>query len=415
MSEEKMIVETIVSTDSFKNYTPNGFIPLLMQYAKQKDLFSFFEHLNLNRKEVDYNHLDFIKTWIMAIACGCSYTKDINYVLKPYPGTARLLGMSSFPEQSNCNRFLKAFTFKNLSELDFIFNQITKLLYPQKIIKVYDVDATGIIANGKTYEYNEKGYFSKKRGQHGYQIMFGHANNYILSIFLDPGNTSTGARFWDSYYTVCENFGPENIKMIRGDSIHGSGHNIEELIEINQAFVLRGYDSRTAKKFSKNIPKNQWLELDDNSKYCDIGWHKITSCKYPVKIIIQKIYKPKKKKYLYRFLCLNIHGLNGDECSWLYNGRVGIEKVIETEKNGLHIKELKSRKYTANQVFLYFASITHNLITSFRDKVLTKIGLGDNGIKEITRRLMHIPAKIGKNDKLLLPESHPMVKRMFEK
>jgi hypothetical protein len=93
---------------------------------------------------------------------------------------------------------------------------------------------------------------------------------------------------------------------------------------------------------------------------------------------------------------------------------VGIEKLIETEKNGLHITELKSRTYTANQAFLYLASITHNLITSFRDEVLSKIGLGDNGIKEITRRLMNIPAKIGKNDKLLLPESHPMAKQMFK-
>ncbi len=403
-----------MSTDSFTNYTPTGFIPLLIQYAKQKGIFSLFDFLDLKRKEVKYSHLDMVKTWIMAIACGCSYTKDINYVLKPYPGTANLLGLDSFPEQSNCNRFLRTFTFHNLVELDYIFNQIARLLYPCEIIPVYDIDCTGLIANGKTYEFNKKGYFPKRRGERGYQLMLGHADNYILSFFLDSGNTNPGARFWDSYYTICENFGPENIKMIRGDSIHGSGPNMEELMKLDQTFVLRGYDSRTAKNFSKNIPEYKWVDFDNNTKIYDIGWQKISSCKYPLKIVLQKIYKPKKKKIIYRSLCLNIKGLYDDECLWLYNGRVSIESLIETEKNGLHITKLKSRGYIANQVFLYLAFITHNLITSFRNEVLSQIGLENNGIKDITRRLMNIPAKIGKNNKLYFPEAHPMIKQMFK-
>jgi hypothetical protein len=329
VSEEKVVVNTVVSTAPFTDYTPTGFIPLLMQYAKQKGVFSLFDSLNLERKEVDYSHLDMIKTWITAIACGCSYTKDINYVLKPYPGTARLLGLDSFPEQSTCNRFLRAFTFQNITELDYSFNQIAKLLYPMKVIPFTDIDCTGVLANGETYEYNEKGYFPKQKGERGYQLMFGYANDFILSFFLYPDNTSHGARFWDVYYNICETFGPENIKVVRGDSIHGSGLNIEELMEINQAFILRGYDSRTARNFSQDIPRNKWLEFDNNSKICDIGWKKITNCKYPVKIVLQRIYKPKKNKEIYRFLCVNIKGLYGDECSWLYNDRVGIESLIK--------------------------------------------------------------------------------------
>lgn len=412
-SEEKTVVKTVVSTDPFRDYTPTGFIPLLMQYARQKGLFSCFKSLHLERKEIDYSDLDMIKTWIAAIACGCSYTKDINYVLKPYPGTARMLGLDSFPEQSSCNRFLKAFSWRSLIGLDNSFNQTAKLLYPEDVIPVLDVDCTGIIANGATYEYNEKGYFPKKRGERGYQLMYGYANDFILSLFLDPGDTSHGARFWDSYYNVCENFGPDSIMMIRGDSIHGSGLNIEELMELNQAFVLRGYDSRTARKFSQDIPRNQWLDFDDYTSFCDIGWQKISSCKYPIKIVIQRIYRPKADKELYRFICINIKDLYGDECIWLYNNRADIESLIKTEKNGLHITNLKSRKYTANLAFMYLASITHNLITAFRNKVLSKIGLENHGIKEITKRLMNIPAKIDKDSNLLFPELHPMVKQMF--
>jgi len=385
-----------------------------MQYAKQKGIFSYFENLNLERKEVNYSHLDMIKTFITAIACGCSYIKDINYELKPYLGTANLLGMDSFPEQSNCNRFIRDFTFQNITEMDYIFNQIAKQLYSKEVIYDYDVDCTGLIANGKTYEFSEKGYFPNNRGAKGYQLMLGTSDDFILSMFFDPGNTSPGARFWDSYYNVCENFGQENIKFIRGDSIHGSGPNIQELMEINQPFLLRGYKSNTARNFSKNVPKNKWIEFDNCTKICDIGWKNISSCRYKVNIVLQKIYRPKKDKTIYRFLTSNIKGLTGPEKAWLYNDRVDIEILIEAEKNGLHITDFNTRSYTGNIIMMYLAFITHNVITSFRKEVLSKINLGDCGIKKITKKLMNIPAKIGKKGELKFPKLHPMIKRMFK-
>jgi hypothetical protein len=47
IKEERVIVDTIVSTDSFTDYTPTGFIPLLMQYAKQKGIFEYFKTVKL--------------------------------------------------------------------------------------------------------------------------------------------------------------------------------------------------------------------------------------------------------------------------------------------------------------------------------------------------------------------------------
>lgn len=410
---EIMVIDTVIAKESFEDYLPTGFLPLLMKYAQQRDLFSLFDHLNFFSKEVEYTHLDKIKTILAAIACGCAYTKDINYKLKPYQGTARMLGLNSFPDQSQINRFLREFTFQNLSELDLVFNESIRLFYPRKKIDVLDVDATGLIAQGKTYEGNKKGYVTEKRGVRGYQLMLGYAHDYIFANFLDPGNTNAGARFWDSYYTVAETIGRENIKIVRADGIHGTGPNIQELIEINQPFIIRGYHPKTAKKFSKGIPEYEWSSFENGVKICDIGWQRITNCKYPVRVILQRYFKPKKAKTIYRHLYTNIDGIKDDETVWLYNGRVDIESMIDAQKNGIYIRKLKTRNYKGIKAFIYFACIVHNLITAFRQDVLSEIGLENSGIKEITRRLMDIPAKIGDKNEIIFPESHPMIRRIF--
>ncbi len=47
---EIKVVDSIVTTDSFDDIVPTGFLPLLLNYAQQQDLFSLFNHLNFSCK-----------------------------------------------------------------------------------------------------------------------------------------------------------------------------------------------------------------------------------------------------------------------------------------------------------------------------------------------------------------------------
>lgn len=412
--KEVTIVDNKVTTDSFDDVVPTGFLPLLLCYAQQRDFFSLFDHLNIPTKEVKYSHLDMVKTLIAAIACGCSYIKDINYKLRPYRATANLIGLNiGFPEQSQVNRFLKSFDFHSLSRLVLIFDEAVKLLNSRKKVDIFDYDATGLVTYGKTYEFSKKGYVSKKRGDRGYILSAGYAHNYILANFLDPGNTNHGSRFWDSIYAAADIFGFDNIGMIRADGIQGTGPNIEELIKIDKQFIIRGYHPSTAKNFSKGLYEYQWSTFEDGVSICDIGWQRITNCKYPVRVILQRYYKPKKKEYIFRHIYCNNTKLKADEIVLLYNDRIEIESMYKSSKNGLHINKLNTRNYLGLNVSIYFTFLVHNLITSFRKEVLSKLGLEDIGINEITRRLMDIPAKVGDDNLLIFPEAHPYVKRLL--
>jgi hypothetical protein len=55
---------------------------------------------------------------------------------------------------------------------------------------VVDFDQTGLIANGRTYEFAEKGYFPKKKNQRGYKASatFTGEHSETVALFLDPGN-----------------------------------------------------------------------------------------------------------------------------------------------------------------------------------------------------------------------------------
>ena len=65
---------------------------------------------------------------------------------------------------------------------------------------IVEIDQSGLIANGKSYETAQKGYFCKKKNQKGYQLsaaFCGGENRETISLYLDPGNTHCSDRFDD--------------------------------------------------------------------------------------------------------------------------------------------------------------------------------------------------------------------------
>ncbi|MHB8986819.1 MAG: hypothetical protein ACYC38_12975 [Eubacteriales bacterium] len=93
----------------------------------------------------------------------------------------------------------------SLSQLDTIYSLSAQYfslasMLPDKVD--IDIDSTGLIANGHTYQLNRKGYFSKQRGEKGYQLSMliaGLTGDVLVHSFM-PGNHSAPSDFIDLVY-----------------------------------------------------------------------------------------------------------------------------------------------------------------------------------------------------------------------
>lgn len=71
-----------------------------------------------------------------------------------------------------------------------------------------------------------------------------------------------------------------------------------------------------------------------------------------------------------------------------------------------------------NGVYLSIASATHNLISLFRDKVLSRTGIEDLGIQAIVKKLAGISAKFEKEQgKMIIffPAGHELARRFIQR
>ena len=193
---------------------PTGALSLLLVFAERLGVWELFDqHFRVSMKSVDYTPLQKLQTLISSLAVGCEWTKDINHKLRPYPMGARLLAMERFPDQSSINRFLHQLGGHQRQQLELISEQLLQRfgLWCQTERVDLDIDSSGLMVYGRTYEGIRKGYFPRQRGRRGYRLTIAStrhpAGPEILSLFLDPANIASAGRFWDCLYQAAEVLG----------------------------------------------------------------------------------------------------------------------------------------------------------------------------------------------------------------
>lgn len=132
------------------------------------------------------------------------------------------MNIPRIPEQSQINRIYHRLGIYNLFEIQQVMDtQISQYCIPllgDGKVDI-DIDTTGLVAYGETYELRQKGYFSHQQGKKGYQLtaaVTGGKHNFLLAGIFDPGNYSPGCRFLDIIYTVAETLGSlDKIGIIR--------------------------------------------------------------------------------------------------------------------------------------------------------------------------------------------------------
>lgn len=225
------LMNKIVSYTPKESKTKQGFLWLIIavDYMKTQGYFDFFDQIDVKMKEVKYSVKQKLITVICSIVVCCGYTKDINSKLVPDEATAEILDMKRFPDQSQINILLRKFDENNIVELkqthEMIFEN-SSLSSSIDETKIIDIDQTSLIANGKTYELAEKGYFPKKKNQKGYKVSASYSGNSkeALSLYLEKGNTDEFANMENILNDINKFYKTDSLKdiIVRADAGYGS-------------------------------------------------------------------------------------------------------------------------------------------------------------------------------------------------
>ena len=396
-----------IDTTNSDHYSESAFVLSVAEYAMEMDFFGPFDWIELDIKEVQNRLLDKHKTGIFSVVAGCPSTYAINTILHPQKVVSEALGLfNGFTEQSLMNRFyrrLDGSVLEQMGDVHRFLVQEHSTTCRMDGMKVVDIDATGLVANGEQYEFAESGYFAKHRGVQGYQLTLSSCCGEVLTFLFDPGNIRPTCPFVEVMYALAETVGSFEEVFIRADRELGSGPNVTFLVDHRCGFLLKGYDNRTARKFARTLRsqlQRRWVTVESDKEslvqIADAGMQKIPNCPYLIHVYLErKRKKDGKLRYDYAYYVTSLSSVQICEESVhsFYNERVTIESVIKEDKSQLLLKNLRTKEYLGIQAFLFHGFMAHNLMKWFARDVLNDTELEGVRIPTMVRTLtrLHVP------------------------
>jgi len=409
-------------TGEFKEEKTSAWLAGFLKFAQSIGVLEILEQVKVKMKEVDYTVHQKMITLLLSIVSGCRYTSDINEKLVPDTVAANIVGMDRFPDQSQINELIRRVDHQGLEQFKHVHHQLfmqnAQCLSSTGFV-VVDIDQSGLIANGKTYELVEKGYFCKRKNQKGYQLsaaFCGGKNSETISMYLDSGNHHCSGRFDDLINDILAKLSDirkDNRLIIRMDSGYGSDDNLLR-IKDKIWFVAKAYSSARATKLAKTISEQDWYEVDPFVDIYELPNKGTDGLRY---ILVRTM--TRKGIFEYTMLVSNIPSakMSALEMYYFYNKRQTIEAFFKTCKNIYHIKNLRTRKFEGIQAFLWMVFITHNLLSWFKSTMLSDTKLEGVGTKTLVEKLGSIVAEVRKTGdtiRVILPQISVLARKFAE-
>ena len=399
----------------FKQETASTWLTSILQFASDIDFFKPFQGFKLKMKEVHYTVYQKLTTILSSIIMGCESTKDINEVLSPEILAANMLGMDHFPDQSQINIMLKRMDKESVEQLQNIHHELfmnysSSVYSPDNI--VIDIDQSGLVANAKSYEFAQKGYFPDKRGKVGYQVSAAFAGEHseVVDFYFDPGNVHCQDRMDDLISSIVLKF-KEQIKankvIVRGDSGYGSIQNIEKLMSIKGLkFIIKGYSSKKATNIAKGVSFDLYEKADDA-----VWVYELPKEDGNFRSILVQILGT-KGELSYTLLHTNIKEseLSAVEAFHFYNSRQTIEAFFKIAKNTYGIKNLRTSSYYGIYSFIWLVFMAHNLISWFKVNKLKSSELYNVGIKTLVEKCSKIKGLVKRTSDGIIVIMDPLSK-----
>lgn len=367
--------------DSSKHAT-NGFLLAIIAFAQQIGCLAAITWVNVPMKAVKHSVSEKIMTLLLSYTIACRSSNAINTHLGPDQVVAASLGLAGFADDSSFSRFyarIDAGAVDDLRSVVQMLNEGHGLARHMDGIIVVDVDGTGLVVKGNQFEWADEGYFAKQRGAQGYQLSLAIASNAgkeVLAHLLDAGHVNTGSRFFDVLYQVGETLGFLDERVfIRADRGYGVGESITHLLDLKVGFLIKGRDSRTAKKWVDQFGAALlWVPVAETCWVVDIGPQCMPNCPYPVRTILIRTLNEKKQAYAYSYFVTTLPYAHCAEVDifHFYNQRVTLEKLIERCKNVWEITHLPTHHFEGLLFYFELRFLAYNLVLWYQHYVLAQ-------------------------------------------
>lgn len=382
------------TNDNCKEETTSTWLISVMQFGLKSSIFKPFESFKLKMKQVKYSIYQKLIITMMSIVIGCETTKDINEKLGVEKLALNMFGLDTVPDQSQINELIRRFDQDSINQLQTIHHNLfmqnsNSAHSPERV--VVDIDQTGLIANGKSFQLAEKGYFAKKKNQSGYQLAAAFTGNHseTVAMFLDSGNSHCTDHYNDLLKSIISKYKDQlsNYNLIlRTDSGFGSANSLEKLLSIPKLkFVTKGYSTKTASNLAKDIDYAEYIQADKAAWVYELPQN--NGVRY---IIVQTLSSKGKLKYSLLITNISSNEMNSVELFHFYNGRQTIEAFFKMAKNVYHIRNLRTAEFYGIYGFLWLVFITHNLISWFKSTVLYGTELENMGIRALVKTVGNI-------------------------
>ncbi|MDU2266931.1 MAG: transposase [Clostridium celatum] len=380
--------------DNCKEETTSTWLIAVMQFGLKLNLFKPLQSFKLKMKQVKYSVYQKLIVTMMSIVIGCETTKDINEKLGVEKLALNMFDMDTSPDQSQINQLITRFDSDSVKQLQDIhhtlFMEQSNSVHSSTTV-VVDCDQTGLIANGKTFELAEKGYFAKKKNQKGYQLAAAFTGEYseTVAMFLDSGSSHCTEHYDDLLKSILSKYKDQlhngNL-ILRTDSGFGSTENVEKLLSIPKLkFVTKGYSTRTSSNLAKDIHYSEYTQADKAAWVYELPEN--NGVRY---IIVQTLSVKGNLKYSLLITNISSKDMSAVEIFHFYNKRQTIEAFFKMAKNVYHIKNLRTSKFYGIYGFLWLVFITHNLISWFKSTVLYGTELENVGVRVLVRTIGNI-------------------------
>ncbi len=411
-----MKIENIIykPRDPSLNLVHHGLVIPFDRKAKSVNLYLLLsKHLKVNMQELRYTHLDKSKTIMISVWTSCRSIREINDKLIPDEKIALHLGMNSFPDRSQVNRYLAVHNKTNTNQL----RKVHKLSNKQGLLELFsqspeikmvfsDLDATFLIAEGDKFELSKINYKGKKSYLLSMAFISDCGYDIETALYLNSGNTHCNKRFKDLVDDTLAAV-PEHIIIIfRTDAGYGNVANVIYLqdLERETRFLLKGNSDGTTNMLKRKYAKEAtWVKGETNSEekqqvqITDLGELTMKGrdserkhIKTDVQVYLVRTRSKKKDKksgrlrwaewkYSYYMTNLSKQELPTEKVFIVFQERQDIEGHIKEGKNAYFLENIRCKKFYGNYAFLLYASMAHNIMsltqnTDFQDTPIQTMG-----------------------------------------
>src|SRR3954470_8107972 len=286
------------ATDSFDDLTAHGLLVAAHLHARNLGFFSSIDRfLSLSMKTVDYSWQHKLQTLWASVVVGCHHPVQINDRLGAHErAAAALFALDRFPDQSNVNRLLHAFSPDHLVQWRALHlallarhsrakrRRLWARLANQQPVLFVDLDQRALVVSSNQFELCAKGHFGRKRGRFGYQLSLAFLGGHIGEVLdesLDPGNTPASSRLdalLDAVLAFCHRTGikPSSV-VFRADALYGTVDIVHKIQARGFHFLLKGISRQRAAKLLDRVPDPTVFTHVENGSdrepawMCDLG------------------------------------------------------------------------------------------------------------------------------------------------